>query len=501
MLKNISRFGLLFVIVLACYLRLHGITNGFPYIFHPDEPTIVRSALGIRFFPNPGHFDWPHLYIYANYAVYMGFAKLRDVLVALNLRPTVEGLLPIIWDDSLIYYLITRIFTALLGGLTVIPIYLTAKKLFGIKAALFSSLAFALIPFHIRHTHYSLPDGPMVFLLAWSVYFSSRILISDDSNNYIGAGAYAGFAASAKYNGGLVSLLVPFAHFARSIKNRERILKLKNLKDLLVAGIMAVVAFVIGTPYSVIDYKTFTRTDGPEGALWQFTNVGSVSLVERPLKFITEMLHRVSDDLAYSLLLIFFLVLVILVVKLVLKKSQPLDYYAWVFVLYGMSLLFYVSGFERPRSHYYMIAYPFIAIVFGYFCSWLIDTFAYRYKVPVFLLLVLLFSVPLYYASKESFTFGNSDTRNILDAWLNQNTNPSSKVLYTSADFSPVMKEHKLITHKGVDSNLVNSNTFIVLPLDSKDTSLLQSKYTLEPIYSISNEYRNGPSIQIYKIK
>ena len=73
------------VLIVALILRLTAIDHGFPYIYHPDEPTVVRSALGLRFDPNPHHFDWPHLYFYLNYLMYMVFAKLRDFLTLLGL--------------------------------------------------------------------------------------------------------------------------------------------------------------------------------------------------------------------------------------------------------------------------------------------------------------------------------------------------------------------------------------------------------------------------------
>ena len=60
--KTFSQNKYLFLILLlGLVLRVLGLRHGFPFIFHPDEPTVVRSALGVRFFPNPGHFDWPHL--------------------------------------------------------------------------------------------------------------------------------------------------------------------------------------------------------------------------------------------------------------------------------------------------------------------------------------------------------------------------------------------------------------------------------------------------------
>jgi len=86
MLKKQNNWFIFFIIVLALAVRLAGIEHGFPFIFHPDEPTIVRSALGIRFDLNPKHFDWPHLYIYLNYFLYMAFAKFRNFVLSIGLN-------------------------------------------------------------------------------------------------------------------------------------------------------------------------------------------------------------------------------------------------------------------------------------------------------------------------------------------------------------------------------------------------------------------------------
>jgi len=97
-----------------------------------------------------------------------------------------------------------------------------------------------------------------------------------------------------------------------------------NIMSLLLAGVMAVIGFIVGTPYAVLDYSTFLRTDGPKGALWQFTNVGSVELAARPLKFVNEMVYRIADDLGYVILGGFFLLFFILLVKLVKEKNEIL---------------------------------------------------------------------------------------------------------------------------------------------------------------------------------
>ena len=234
-MKNKSdRIWLAIVLIIALVLRFVGINHGFPFIFHPDEPALVRAALELRFYPNPGHFDWPHLYMYLNYFLYMGFAYIRNLVGVFGFKDTLNTLLPIIWDDTLIYYLLTRMFSALLGVLTVIPIYLATRNTFGKRIGLIAALSFAVIPYHMWSSHYALIDVPMLFFVAWGVYFSLAVLKRSNTNDYAGAGFYIGLAASTKYNGGLTILTIPFAHLIRVIKNKEKLFNLTSLWNLSV---------------------------------------------------------------------------------------------------------------------------------------------------------------------------------------------------------------------------------------------------------------------------
>ena len=259
---------LLLIVFLGLVLRLTGIQHGFPFIFHPDEPTIIRSALAIRFDANPKHFDWPHLYIYINYFLYMIFAKFRDLIELANLKETVVSRFPLIWNDDLIFYYLTRCLSAILGALTAIPVYLSGKSLFGRKVGIFAALAIVLMPYHVWHSHYSLGDIPSAFLLAWGMYFSTLIIKSEKRKNYILAGLFIGLSASIKYNGGLSALMVPVAHFLRilwanrgedKIKNFSRIfLNPEGIKSLFMSGLFAFLAFLIGTPFALFDFNGYT---------------------------------------------------------------------------------------------------------------------------------------------------------------------------------------------------------------------------------------------------
>ena len=65
--------SLLAILAVAFFFRVYGINFGLPYIYHPDEPSIVKRALSmIRSGDfSPHWFDWPSLYIYTQALVYV----------------------------------------------------------------------------------------------------------------------------------------------------------------------------------------------------------------------------------------------------------------------------------------------------------------------------------------------------------------------------------------------------------------------------------------------
>jgi uncharacterized membrane protein len=487
---------LIYIFILGALLRLIGIDHGFPFIFHPDEPAIVRSALAIRFDPNPKHFDWPHLYIYANYFLYMGFAKLRNLYEVFNATDFFRQHLPIILDDNLIFYLLTRIFSALLGALTAVPVYLTGKKLFGERAGVLAALCMAILPFHVHHSHYALSDVPMVFVLAWAIYFSAKILHEGRLGDYLLAGLFVGLAASTKYNGGLTALAVVVAHFMHIKLHKP----LRKIHFAAASAVASVVGFLVGTPFALLDFQTFTRTDGPSGALWQFTNVGSRSFIAHVQNFFGSLLTRLSDDFGYVSLAVYLIMLLYLVFVSLKRKATLEERSLWLLFIPSLVLLWYISGFEKSRSHYFMIVYPFVAVVFGYGAT-RISVWAKRINMHLSTaVLILLFTPMLVVSALRVHKFYNGDTRQHFYEWAQTDMNKALRIFYTDQTMLEVLKEAGFTNRKkGVD-NLWNHPEGYVVVFEG-DVLNFPPDNRFERIYWLGNEQMLGPTIEGYHYK
>ena len=492
MLKKINKI-LLGIVVLAILLRVIGITHSFPFIFHPDEPTVVRSALGIRFNANPGHFDWPHFFIYQNYFLYMLFSKVRDVLSTIGLRAVVSSIAPIVWDDNLVFYLLTRLFAALLGAFTTVPVYLTAKNLFGGKAGYFAPLAMAITPFHVWHSHYSLIDVPMTFWAAFAMYFSTKILKEEPLKNYLLAGLFIGFAASTKYNGGLLALMVPLAHFYRVRKLDKSVL------TLIYSGLAAFIGFTLGTPFFLLDFGTFIRTDNARGALWQFTNVGKLALGEHLISFPKVFFTVLFEDLGYTFTAVFVGFFVYLLIDRIFFKKLKVANSVLFFYAVSIFLIYYISGFEKTRSHYFLLICPFVAVIVGCFSKFLFDVLVN--KKLAYLFICIIFTVPFMFSLKNMVIFSRKDTRVLTYEWLLSNVKENDYLVYDSSQFDPVLEKFKANEktkgyQKAEELKKVNSSGYIIYNYENEDSSVDGYKM----VYQIDNYLRNGPKIIIYKL-
>jgi len=488
MLRKTSNY-LPLIIALALGLRLAGIAHGFPFIFHPDEPTVVRSALGLRFDLNPGHFDWPHLYIYLNYFVYMVFAKFRDIIALLGYKEYTYFTLPIIWDDELIFYLITRVFSAVLGALTIIPVYLTAKRIFNQRAGWLAGLALAITPFHVWHSHYSLTDVPMMFFLAWALYFTTSVLFKKNPVDYLLAGLFIGLAASTKYNGALMAGGLVLAHLIRVLTEKhEKLLDIDSWKNLVLASVFSVVGFVLGTTYSVLDYQTFIRTDSAKGALWQFTNVGSVDFTTRIKQFFEVIIFKLPENFGYTIMALFVAAFVYVVVNMIKNKKLWINKDLLFFVLLGIGLIFYIAGQEKMRAHYFFIVYPVVIIGSIGFLIQQLDKMTYRYKN---ILWFLLFAAPLYFSLQASYTFYKTDTRVLFYRWLSSNMENIDKVYVLDEDLIPIFKK------LGMDVYTSDIN-YEMIEKESLVVSTKEEENNLNKAFDIDNTLNKGPKINIY---
>lgn len=231
------------ILVGAAALRFWNLGAGIPYAVGVDEPQIVERAVRMMKTGdfNPRFFDWPSLAIYLQLLM----------SVVTFLLGSMRGLwshLDQIGPADL--FLAGRTLTALFGSATVWITYLIGRR-WGTAEALVAALLMAVIPYHVRESHYVLADIPTAFLTTLTFLLALRAHERPTLVAFGWAGLAAGLAASAKYNGSIAILLPLAAGWLTAGTLTVRIQRTCTVCGIAVAG------FLAGTPYAVLDMPAF----------------------------------------------------------------------------------------------------------------------------------------------------------------------------------------------------------------------------------------------------
>jgi hypothetical protein len=234
---------LIAILGLAAILRLWALGHGIPYAVGVDEPEVLERAVNMMKSgsPHPHFFDYPSLYIYLQAAT----ACLRFIYGAVSGSwASLEQASP---GD---FYEWGRAVTALFGVATVFVVYRIGLRR-GTLHALLAAGLMAILPIHVRESHYVLTDVPLTFFVSLSMLLTLRAADAGTITAFAWAGAAAGLATATKYNGALVLVLPLIASLATTPRQSSRL-------ALLRASVGAYcLAFLVGAPYTILDLPAF----------------------------------------------------------------------------------------------------------------------------------------------------------------------------------------------------------------------------------------------------
>jgi len=450
---------LIIITVVACVLRVIGVSHSLPYIYNVDEPTVVRSTIMLRESLNPGHFDWPHFYYYINGIFYAVFVIFRKILEGFNL----QSVYPFLWQDPTVFYLISRLVTVIFSSITVIPVYKSARLILSKKESLKVALIFALIPYHIFISSFAVLEPAMLFFVAIATYFILKIYFNNATKDYILAGLFIGLASSIKYNAvfTIFPLLVAnILFFYKKKYNLKKVFSKENFKNISLFGVFLVGAFLITSPFVVLDFKTFIRSDSPVGFLWQAKNLGRVSLEIYPYLVLKNLLFVLPKTVSISVWAIFIYKLSQFVY---MKKRKATEYIALSFILF---YILYVSQFKRQSEHYFVPLYVFIVI----FC---LDMFKkmFKHKFLLFGFIGLMLVQVIYF----KILIINVDSRTLASAWIEKSIGTKTVSVLRYGEYFPILDKKNI--------NLIDVDEFFYDDLAGKDYPeyIIWSRYNLWP--------------------
>ncbi|MEO6212241.1 MAG: phospholipid carrier-dependent glycosyltransferase [Vicinamibacterales bacterium] len=238
-----STATLIAILAAAAFLRFWTLGAGIPYGLGVDEPEIMNRAYRMMRTGdfNPHFFDYPGLYIYVQAAV----SVVRFMAGAMS------GEWQALKDVSALdFYQWGRFVTAVLGTATVGLVYFIGLR-WGTRYALLAAGLMAVMPLHVRESHFILTDVPMTFFVTLTLLLSLRANERARVWAFAAAGAAAGLAAGTKYNGAIALMLPALAAWMTPDVGPSR--RVALLATLAAAG----AAFLLVAPYTILDLPSF----------------------------------------------------------------------------------------------------------------------------------------------------------------------------------------------------------------------------------------------------
>lgn len=231
------------VVLTGAVLRFWELGHGIPYAIGVDEPEIITRVVHMMKTGdlNPHFFHYPGLYFYIELVV----ACARFLFGAVT--GTFRSLAQASASD---FYLWGRGMTALLGTATIPLIYWIGMR-WGARHALFGAGLLAVMPMHVRESHYVLTDVPMTFFLTLSFLLMIRAHELATPRPFFWAGLALGLAMATKYTAvaGLVLPIVAALMTIHGTSSRGRLFAAS------LAG--CALGFAVGAPYTFLDLPAF----------------------------------------------------------------------------------------------------------------------------------------------------------------------------------------------------------------------------------------------------
>jgi hypothetical protein len=239
--------GLAVVLLGGLGLRLWGVGQGLPYVYNADEgdhfvPRAVRMFAAHSL--NPHYFENPPAYTYLLHWLFaLWYGGGGAVLRAYELHPA----------DV---YTLARVAAALLGAAALWLLYATGARLFGRAVGLLAAAIEAVAFLPVFYAHLALNDVPTLAPLTLSLLGAAGVLRKGRIRDYLIAGVGLGLACASKYTAGIVLLPLATAVVIRYL-DTDRAAQGRVVIGLLLAGVIALGAFLAANPYALLDYSSF----------------------------------------------------------------------------------------------------------------------------------------------------------------------------------------------------------------------------------------------------
>ena len=422
---------LILILVLSFFLRLSGINFGLPSknlaltTYNPDEP--------LSFYPME-KWDPKKLYFHPGRALLWGGFHLY-VLATLVKTGQIIGIVKLGPREFLInnlkevdkLYIIGRLLMIISGVLSVFLIYLICKKSFDEKTGLIAGFIFAILPAHIVNSFYVRPDALMIFFALVSVWYSLKIIETGKFKFYVLSSFFVGLATATKLSGAVYGIFPLTAHFLskKSEQYSEGLTPLEKggwggFLRLFSIPFICLIGFIIGCPYSVIDFNSSSESFLHYLKINFSLSRGTMNPGQEIL-FGTGWKSYFTYYLPYGIglpLLITGVAGAILTSYRILKNNLYTKKFDILFFISGIIIFYVISSTRNQVIWYTLPVLPFFAIFSARLFRILLENFN---KIFATVILIIVSGYTLIYSIANLNLYIEKNVREEASEWIEKN--------------------------------------------------------------------------------
>lgn len=428
------------ILVLSALLGTAYIHWGLPALWHPDEIVELSLRMAKNNDLNPQFFAYPSLQIYFSYFLTVFPLSLID---SKHFFESISSWVGFPADITSLSYLLSRLLTAMMATLTVWFTIQIATRIFNTTIGLLSGFFLCISAGFINLSHFATVDIPLCFWLSVSFYCCLRAVEQKNISSTVLAALMIGFTTATKYNGVLsiltlflVILMNTYNIFIQKKSNSQKNIYLYTyiFKHSFVATFFFGAAFLIATPYAVLDFPHFIA-EFVELNFYQNAYSGTVGVSNYSyLAHIKNLAEIFSIPLAAVSFIGFFYLSYLAIIS----KNKAL-----ILLIFSTLVIYLKMGamaFHPPR--YILPVAGFLVIGAA---KMLFDIYQYSsqtwQKRLVLLVMILISANALLFSMQGLFEMKNDD-RNLAKRWVIENIPATATLEMTPIYGVDVPKEY-----------------------------------------------------------
>ncbi|NTV30478.1 hypothetical protein HGA91_00665 [candidate division WWE3 bacterium] len=419
---------LLTLIGIGAVLRFHNILWDEGYFFHPDERNIGYAISKLNFSTkefNPQFWAYGSLPIYTIYLIAASFEFLTHTA----------------WLRFESYLTIGRYISALCSVMLIPLTYLitrwiSKKNDWSISASLIAALWVTFLPGMIQFAHFTTFETFLTLQYVLLLYLCFEIARSGKRQFYILAGIVLGLSVGTKIISAMLAPMIILSHFFATYHKNNSSFKLVQLFsiNLIIAGVVTILAAVGSSPFHVLDWEGFKNSMEYEGGVANGTlQVFYTQQFIGTIPGLYQLLHVFPYILTIPLTIISFIAISYWGIKLtpklflVVKQKKTISPFDQRIVLTILLIVLYLAfnlSLFVKWTRYMVPLLPFLVILSSIFIFTLKITSVYYKK----LLLAITSGWVILAGLSFWQIYSRPDPRTTAADWVSQHIDPSTSI-------------------------------------------------------------------------